>query len=169
VDYPDVSLVYARADEDFSRSVLEALTAEGVVVADLNAFAGPERQIADMVAEANNACSVILYLASEAANASIFVRQEVAPMVKLGIRRRDPALIPVLLDESSIPQSLAKLRMVQRIDAVGLDSTNVMGDILRVVTYRLSKSRGFVSHSSKDRETVRQILQDLERIDPCLF
>lgn len=166
MSYPDVGLIYAHADSEFAHRVLGALNARGIASASLDTHKASGRAISDMLSETNNACRVILYLKSQASNDSIWTGNDAFPMVELGLRIRDPALIPIILDRSPIPVDLTKLQAIQGIDASGRDFAPVINEIIQAVEFYLSKKHVFICHSSKDHDMVRQVLQKLDRMHP---
>jgi hypothetical protein len=161
-----MGLIYAHADSEFAYRLLQALNARGIVVASLDASEGTGRVVSDMLSATHNACRVLLYLGSQASNASRWVGLEAFPMIELGTRRRDPALIAVILDRSPSSESLAKLEEVQKIDASGREVASVIEEIIQAVEFWLPRNRVFVCHSSRDREVVRQVLQALDGMYP---
>lgn len=166
MNYPDMAIIYAHADSEFADRLLPAHNARGIVVASLDASERTGRAVSDMLSATHNACRVILYLESQASNASRWVGLELSPMIELGTRRRDPALISVILDGSPSSEGLANLEKVRRIDASGREVASVIEEIIQEVEFWLSRNRVFVCHQSRDQKMVRQVLQKLDLMHP---
>ncbi len=166
MNYPDVGLVYARADQDVSDSLSRAMAENGIVVADFKGILDPGRKFEEMIKETDNACRVILYLSSAAANASKYVSQEAAPIVALAGRRRDPTLVPILLDHSRLRNDLAEIQLIQGVYAPGLNIGDVINEMLATVRQLLSRGRVFVCHSSHDKEAASQLCEAEGQMHP---
>jgi hypothetical protein len=138
----------------------------GIVVEDFNKFLDPGAKLEEMFKDYNNACRVILYLSTAAANESMYVSNHAAPMLALGVRRRDPTLLPVFLDESSLPHELAEIQRIQGVYAPGRSIKEVIKETLLKVRSLLSRDRVFVCHSSRDRDRARKLCDDLMKIHP---
>ncbi|MCA8993695.1 MAG: toll/interleukin-1 receptor domain-containing protein [Planctomycetaceae bacterium] len=163
----DVQVINAGEDRPIAIRIAERLRNNGLDVwMDLEALASGITLVSSVESAIRN-CRVVVYICSEATEQEQWAVEGVAVESTLQRQFRElghvgPAVISVRVDDTELSPRLAHQ---DYIDIRDDDFDDQMSILLKRIQERLNRRKVFVSHSSRDKEKVNEIVEQLREDD----